>query len=218
MPKKFWDIEMNDLINVLTRTSGRPRFFVDCKKSIEDQTYKNVQQIISIDDNDSLHYVEGLNYIKVPKQKPKSKTFPGVGYATHNLYLNNLNKQVKDGWIMYLDDDDEFKQQDALEIIANQITSEDDLVIWRVDHKVKIIPEDSYWGKTPQYHHISMPGFMYHSKYKDQAIFDDLSWADYKVISDLYKIIPNKIWIDKVLTGVQQGRGRGKRKDKRLDL
>jgi len=205
-------------INVLTRTSGRPKFFMDCKKSIDEQTHKNVNQIISIDDPSSMHYVQNLNFIKVSKRKPFSKVPPGVGYATHNLYLNNLQDKVEDGWIMYLDDDDHFKKNTALEIIIKRITSEDDLLIWRVDHKVKLIPEDVYWGKDPQYHHISMPGFMFHSKYKSHAIFDDLSWADYKVVSNLYKIIPNKIWIDEVLTGVQQGRGRGKRNDKRDDL
>lgn len=205
---------MNPKINILTRTSNRPNFFSSCKKSIDHQTYKNIRHIISIDDNDSEYYVKNLDYIKVQKRKPTSKLLPGVGYAPHNLYHNDLNNQVKEGWIMYLDDDDFFLRDDAVEIITKNLNNEDSLVFWRVDFKVKLIPEDEYWEKEPQYRHVCMPGFMFHSKYKEQAIFDDLSWSDYKVVSDLYKIIPHKIWINEILTGVQEGRGRGKRLDK----
>lgn len=201
-------------INILTRTSNRPRFFADCKKSIDMQTYQNINHLISVDDPASLQYVQGLNYLQVNKRRGTSKVPSGVGYAPHNTYLNDLQQLVSDGWIMFLDDDDCFVRPDALEIITQHIQSDDDLIIWKVDHKKRIIPDGEYWQKPPVYRNISMPGFMFHSKYKNQAIFDDLSWADFKVAETLYKIIPNKIWINQILTGLQQGRGRGKRLDK----
>ena len=191
---------MNDKkINILTRTSSRPNYFRNCINSVNDQTYKNINHIISVDDDNSEKYVQiyTTNYIKITNIDKKVN-------APYNLYLNELNEKVTDGWIMYLDDDDIFMNNTSLENIVKNIQHEDQLLLWKVKFPSMIIPENTFWGKTPQITHISMIGFMYHSKYKNIVKFDGNKCADYRYISALYNIINDKVWISDIHTTLQR--------------
>jgi len=199
----------NQLINILTRTLGRPSYFKYCRQSIRQQTHHNYRHIISLD-NKQDKYLNGIKHIKViPMRREDSSLKHGEKFAYYNLYLNELLKEVEDGWIMILDDDDAFLKPDALKIITKHITSDDDLLLWKVQFPKIIIPPDKYWKKEPVINNISMIGFCFHSKWKSCIGFDYYTAADYRVIHRLWEIIPNKIWIDDILTGIQRNQGMG---------
>lgn len=194
------------LINILTRTSNRPNYFKKCIDSVNKQTYTNIRHIISVDDKPSIGYVEKeeCEYISIDRINKKKHND-----APYNLYLNKLNKKVIDGWVMYLDDDDEFISDESLKQIVSNIKNENQLLLWRVKFPNRLIPENIHWGKKPSITHISMIGFMYHSKYINRIEFDDQRCADYRYISTLYNMVDEVVWIDNVYTGIQRTGGMG---------
>lgn len=204
---------MNDkpLVNILTRTSNRPKYFKNCIESVKNQTYENINHLISVDDDKSEEYVKKYtdNYIRV---KPFEGKIPIVDpytrmrrRAPYNLYLNELKENVKEGWIMFLDDDDMFLDKRSIEDIVSIIKSEDDLIFWRVKFPERIIPEKQLFvKKVIAINHFSMIGFMYNKKYDDYAKFDYFSGGDFFFIKQLIPKVPNSLWIDKVFTGIQR--------------
>ena len=209
---------MNDrpVVNILTRTSGRPKYFKKCIESIQNQSYPNINHLISVDDDASEEYVKEYtdNYIRVERYKGKIPRWdPVIGArrpAPYNLYLNDLRDQVKEGWIMFLDDDDIFLKDNAVEEIINSINNEDELVLWKVKFPERIIPGNLLFNKRMiALNHFSMIGFMYNKKYDDQAKFDYYSGGDFFFISQLAPKIPGSVWIDKVFTGIQRNDSMG---------
>jgi len=209
------------LINILTRTSNRPNYFKECFNSIKTQTYKNINHIISVDNDETEEYVKQYttNYIRV--NIPIDSNPPVVNgrrYAPYNLYLNELRKQVKEGWIMYLDDDDSFINNTSLEKIVSNIKNEDQLMIWRVLFPNRVIPDQIYFDrKEIKLNYFSGIGFMYHSKYDIHSQWDMYSGGDYYFVNKLEKIIPEQVWIDSIYTQIQRRTsmgGFGKKDDK----
>lgn len=204
------------IVNILTRTSGRPKYFKNCVESIKNQTYTNINHLISVDDDESEKYVKEItsNYIrvkqfdgKIPQMDPKHQVRRPAPY---NLYLNELRNEVKEGWIMFLDDDDLFLESTAIEEIMNAVTSEDDLVFWRVKFPGRVIPEISIFNKRMiALNHFSMIGFMYNKKHDDKAEFDYFSGGDFHFISQLAPKVPRSLWIDRIYTGIQRTNNMG---------
>lgn len=208
----------NPLINILTRTSKRPKYFERCIDSIDNQTYDNINVIVSVDNDESEKYAseflsEEDEIVRVQKYTGNIPNIDSSGIrrkAPYNLYLNTLRSRVKDGWIMFLDDDDYFTTDTALEEIVSYITSEDDILLWQVQFPNKVIPEDYLFKyKKIQINHISMIGFLYHKKHDHKAKFDYFSGGDFYFMNQLYPQIPNSIWINKIYTGIQRQHGMG---------
>lgn len=191
-------------VNILTRTSNRPKYFKNCVNSVNNQTYPNKRHIISVDDDESAEYVKTYTDDYVRVNENNIKQINNGNSAPYNLYLNRLNKEIKDGWVMYLDDDDKFIDDKSLSRIMSHIRHDDQLLLWKVKFPMTVIPEKPYFGKEPKITHISMIGFMYHSKYIDHVKFDGYKCADYRYISELYKIIDEKVWIDDIHTAIQR--------------
>lgn len=199
------------LVNILTRTSGRPKYFEKCIESIRNQTYPNINHLISVDDDESEEYVKKHtdNYIRVERFKgniptvdPETKVRRAAPY---NLYLNELRKEVKEGWIMFLDDDDIFLEDTAIEEMMTAATSDDDLLIWKVRFPNGIIPPHKLFEKHMiALNHFSMIGFMYNKKHDNKAKFDYFSGGDFFFISQLAPKMPQSVWIDRVYTGIQR--------------
>jgi hypothetical protein len=210
----------NPLINILIRTSGRPNYFKHCINSIYEQSYKNWNLIIGVDDKKSLNYTQSAkgrdifydySSFKIPNS-PNNNDY-GLKFI-YNLYLNDLQNQVTDGFIIYLDDDDKLTKRNTLEILVSNIKSDDDFVMWRVEFPDRLVPSDYNFGKKPVSKDISGIGFSFHSKYKVE--WEPFKRGDYRVSNILYDKIPNKVWINEVLTGLQRttnGGGMGKRDD-----
>ena len=204
---------------ILVRTSNRPNYFRSCYESIINQTYKNFKIFVSCDNEETRNYLKSYMNIKiilVSKATPANYPAPDVPRGKNvakfpsNLYLNRMVEFVKDGYILVLDDDDMFMKPTSLQIIADHISGTDNLVFWRVQFpEGRVIPEDEYFGKPPAFWHISAIGFAFHNKYIAHAQWDGWKGGDYAVATKLFRAVPNKIYIDQVLTGLQRKAGWG---------
>ncbi len=195
----------NILINILTRTHNRLNYFKVCRESVLNQTHEKINHIVGSDID--CYYYE--NYIKLVPQKviyPKPDGLASYE-APWNLHLNELGKYVRDGWVMYLDDDDKFVSSDSLKSIVSVINSEDEMILWRVDINGVIYPNDRYFGKIIP-GNISGIGFMFHSKYLP-VYWHSWNFGDYRVINELSKKIKQR-WINSVLTQTQGKPNHGK--------
>ena len=109
------------LINILTRTSNRPFYFAECRNSIVNQSYKNIRHIVSVDDDSSFSYVKEnglLNHDILQLRRPLRMS---TSHMPYNLYMNNLINEVKEGWIMFLDDDDILFDTNSISILVNNL-------------------------------------------------------------------------------------------------
>lgn len=185
---------MDSLINILIRTSDRPKYFNRLLKTIHGQTCKNYRLIISVDSPATESYVKASGYNPVPVKKlHKSKqfTFPW------NLYLNTLMSKVKEGWIIFIDDDDIFAHQYVLEMIAGSLPVKNNMLVWKMRFPDgRTLPDSDFWRKTPFTRtQISMQCFAFHSKWKDKLQFDGQRAGDYRFINRLLEYI-NPEWLD----------------------
>ena len=113
-------------LNILTRTGNREEYFKLLKRSINEQTYKNFRHIKS-NDNPSCEYLKNeTDVINVEKN-------PGLGLAFYNLYLNNLGAEIKEGWILILDDDSKLVDKRFLEKLADKCSKslENEILIFQ---------------------------------------------------------------------------------------
>ena len=184
------------MFSILTRTSGRPASFAQCSRSVKSQTIKS-KHIVNTDSQTDNPYVI-LHNPNVITHIEK-----GEGQYPYNLYFNKMIEDAE-GWIIYLDDDDEFTTPHALEIIKKHLTHEDVLILWKVQFGGYSIPRRCF-GKLPTKGDISGIGFCHHKKHF-------IDWpsqhcGDYEVITQLYnKLEP--IWINQILTGLQSKSGK----------
>ena len=215
--KHFWQnlfkSNKGPIINILLRTSNRPRYFKTCIESIFQQTYKNIRILVSYDDHDSYKYIrkyQGIESYFVSYKKedfPKQEIARGTNLKKFppNLYLNTLMDKVSKGYIIYLDDDDCFNSPHSVQTIVDHISGKDNLIFWRVQFPDNIIiPEDDYFGKPPIFWHITGSSFAFHHKYIPNAQWDGWKGGDFVVATKLFKAVPHKIYIDKVLTALQR--------------
>ena len=130
-----------------------------------------------------------------------------------NLYFNKMNKYIKSGIIIYLDDDDKFSDNKVLTKIVREYKKGKELIYWRVKIDDKIIPTEKNWKKEPVCRDISGIGFAYDSKYKVK--WQPYKWGDYRTANKLHKKIKKISYINEVLTQTQEkGNGFGLRLDK----
>ena len=75
--------------------------------------------------------------------------------------MHELADKVKDGWIMYLDDDDKFMTETSAAEIMAEIEHDDQLLLWRVKIGKIIVPADVHFGKRIKQGHVSGIGFAF---------------------------------------------------------
>jgi len=187
------------MFTIITRTSGRPKFFANCRRSVLAQTEK-AYHLVGYDDPEDRYPVgDEVVYLEA---------HPGRG---HNLYFNTLHYYIPKShpWVIFLDDDDQMTTPNALRIIREHITGDDDLLLWQVQFPDgRLVP--SQVGKAPEAGEISGLGFCYHMKHWQQ--WPGMGFGDFFVISQLYtKLKP--VWIPQVLTGLQTVPGGGRKED-----
>jgi hypothetical protein len=212
--KHKW-VDNKPIVNILIRTSGRPKFFKKCIESIYSQDYKNVNIIVGVDDHESKKYVqpEKCRMIEYNYNNYHFDIKPiGIEYGNEfipNLYMNDLKKEVVRGFILYLDDDDQFVTDSSLSKIMNNITSDDEMVFWIVKFPHRTVPNVKLLGHEPQLTQVDTAGFIYHHKYT--VNWEPYTNGDYRVCKQLYNIVPIKKYISEVLVeslrDVRNGRG-----------
>lgn len=195
------------MFTILTRTSNRPNFYAECLRSIQAQTLTPAM-VVSRDDPEDTYMFRDSTPICIVVNVDRE---PGRG---HNLYFNTMRYYVPNSapWVIHLDDDDRFAHSEALERIADAITDEDDLILWRVKMPFgRIIPDRI--GERPRFGECTGIGFAVHVRHWHP--WQAVAGGDFLVIDHYYRTL-NPVWIDEVLTEFQAGPGGGSRTDKTL--
>ena len=186
------------LINILTRTNKRPRFFHDNRKSIVDQSYQPLRHLVSYENEETLNY---LKQEKLPAEdlvrvvrKQTNASHP------YNLFINDLMDQVREGWILFLDDDDLLTTPHALSIIASHLKDENSLVIWRTWFPDKNVPllTDVDQIKPGG---VTSCCFAFHSRHKENARWHEFKAGDFRCFDQLRKFL-TPVFLEDVLAKV----------------
>ena len=183
-----------NLINILIRTSKRPKAFKINIDSILKQNYKKFKLLISHDNKETKSYIiEVLKDCKLDYKLFEVKKTDE--YYSYNDYCNTLLNNVTDGYIIFLDDDDKFLHDNALKYI-NEHLLEDRFLAWEYQRPDKIIgPKKGDIKKG----NITSCGFCYHSKFK--SFWPSQIGSDYEFVKNLVNTNPLKLAkINKVLT------------------
>jgi hypothetical protein len=196
------------LINIITRTHNQEEYFKICRKSIIDQTYPLINWIVGSDVPCNYYndYVE-LQLPEIEYPQPQPSSYP----APWNKHCETLAEYCMNGWVIYLDSDDMFNCNDAVEIIVNSIRSDNDLMIWRVMITPDfIVPRIEDFGRTIQAGNISGIGIAFHTKHLPVK-WSTWSYGDFRIIRELVMdkgLEPN--FINKILTRTIDGPHNGK--------
>lgn len=191
---------------ILTRTSERPKFFDQTYRSIKSQTYGDITHVVSYDTDNTREYLKGYDCIKVPVERETRLKFSHFPY---NLYLNKMHSVVSDGWIMYLDDDDVFTRNDAVEIISKHFKDPDAMIVWKVQFPDGTKPHKHVFGRRVASSGFPAISFAFHSKWLKYANWDDRKGSDSRVAHTLFRAIKRVKWIDEVLTKINYESGYG---------
>jgi len=187
--------------------------------SIVNQTYKNVNHIVSYDNEKDLDYLNlyDAKKVKVNKNIPVVEHEKGYIHAPYNLYCNTLLNEVEEGWIIFLDDDDNLLHNKVLEEVVAQIKhgDEDTLFIWQMRYpNGRILPNKVHFkNKEIKINGIGSCCMAFHFKYKNEVQWDEWKGSDFRFIDALSKVIPNKKWIEKVYTQINNFGDFGKQND-----
>lgn len=193
------------LFNILIRNTYRPSYFPKCINSILNQTYQNFKIIMCYDDDHCLEYLDkykGNPKIEIFKAKPVDKT----KRAFYNLYCNQLLEKVKEGWVMFLDDDDVLANKTTLEKINTNLNYDNDILFWKVKIGNNIVYPKNI--NNIQKYSISSIGFCFNSKFKNFGSWNSERCSDYKYVTELLQNKKDfkRKFLDNILTEVQHGR------------
>jgi hypothetical protein len=198
------------LINILTRTSNRPNFFNRNVDSVNSQTYKNIRHIVSYDNDDDLEYInkhDNLTLVKIDKNKliqEDDSPNPNTGkYSPHNLYFNEMLKIVEEGWVIFLDDDNIFNNDNSLKDISKYMLNDDELIIWQINFINKLVlPPTEYLYNPPKLGLIDSACFSFNIKNLGDIKWDGWKCGDFRFISHIYNKVTNKIIIPKLFIDI----------------
>jgi len=199
-------------INILVRTSNRPKYFKRCIKSIRQQEYTNYRVIVSVDNKRSLDYVK--RHIKNENNIVQVKFIPRKNSAQcpWNRYFNVLQERVKQGWVMYLDDDAMLAHPKVLERLSEYMTDRNAVLFYKYRFKSgRVIPEKEYWRGEPTRKHIDTGCFTHHKSYKAKWV--TLRASDWRVAKQMYNHFSFHVWIDEVMVQAQNDGLNGKKTD-----
>ena len=176
---RFKNKNSSVLFNILIRTHQRPKMFNKCIKSILTQSYKNFRILVSYDDEETNRYLKNYNMI----EKFSMSHIESDKKYKFNLYLNELIDKVKEGWILFLDDDDEWIHSNFLHYLSLFLNNENNLIIWKFMRPDKII----YNNKKIKKGQIDTTSICFHSSHKNKSKWYDEIAGDYNFIKKLTK-------------------------------
>lgn len=203
-------------LNVIIRTSNRPNYFKDCVDSVKAlYTPDEIKFHITIDDYKDLCYVQqnlmgyDYNYYLIDREKVEKicENIKIIRRPRLENYYFNIIKPFLKGWCFYLDDDDKnISKINVKKLDSNKI------YIARAIVNGRKLPNSKNFGRNVVINDISTLCIICHSS----KIVD---WTpqcggDYYFISEMYKKY-ECVWVDEVLSSVQDNLGKGSRIDKK---
>ena len=208
--------EGKPLINIITRTSGRPDFFRICRDSIQKQTYRKVRHLVSVDDEATLAYVSPYSYRDTDVFKFNRPIRQGEGHLPYNLYINHMLKAVTDGWILILDDDDQLVDESVIKNVVDVIlmNRKVNCIIWKTQLGQKSIVPGRSFGNRIKIGDISSCSTLFHHSLIRDSWWDNGRAADGRFFARLGASPSTNIcWIPKVFTKITCMPGNGRRLD-----
>jgi hypothetical protein len=193
------DSESEEIIfNILIRNTYRPNYFKKCIESIHSQTFTNYRIILCYDDKRCLEYLNNYDE-NIYKMEKFYVTVDSTNKYKFNLYSNTLLEKVKNGWIIFLDDDDKFDNVDALKNISNNINDISDVIFWKFKRPDKVIfPANLSDIKLGE---IANCGYCFHSLFKNESKWIDKRCSDFNFFNGFINSYNfNKKMIMKILT------------------
>jgi glycosyltransferase involved in cell wall biosynthesis len=178
---------MNQLINIIIRTSNRPALFARCIESVRSQTYKNIQIIVGFDDPTAVRYIPIADNIM------KVFTEPFCNYPFYyDIYCNRLKLMATDGWFFFLDDDDILTSTTVLQQLAPHLTEPGAIICQFIRNGIPK-PRDNYIRhKVIQEGKIGLPCLVLHHGYKHIGQLDGQKGGDYRYIKEVTDQVPTK--------------------------
>jgi len=143
----------------------------------------------------------------------KKKKPNGVNYGDdfpQNEYINIAQKGVN-GYITVLDDDNKFTATNAVSEIM-KVAERNALTVWKCKFPNTIHPNGSF-EKEIKLYDIDSACFCYHSDHIDATDWSQWKRADFRTAKGLEKKLSKVIWLDAILTELQQNAGNGNRID-----
>jgi cellulose synthase/poly-beta-1,6-N-acetylglucosamine synthase-like glycosyltransferase len=145
------------MLNIITRTSGRPNFFKICKHSIRSQTYPNINHIVIIDSNNDNTYVKDYDDIDKLIDIPEGK------YQHFDAYLNEALEYIPKGELFcVMDDDDFYTEKTSLQKGVDTLT-DGNVVFFRVVAAGGTVPSEQMMRSSHKelvFGQLSMLGFI----------------------------------------------------------
>lgn len=194
---------MDNLINILIRTSNRPTQFARCLESVRQQTYQGIQIIIGFDNPDA------VRYIPVSEDIRKVFTEPFCGYPFHyDLYCNILKAMVISGWFLFLDDDDILTSPTSLQELSAHLTGPHEAIICQFLRNGVPKPADNYIRKKVIWEgKIGLPCLVLHSKHKGLSGLDGQKAGDYRYIKEVTDQVNTKFIALPLVSAGPRGHG-----------
>lgn len=110
--------DYSDVVNIIVRTHRRKNGFLNCMKSISDQTHKNIRVLVSVDDEITKNYVDEFNTSTELKMEIFEFKKEKISYW-FNDYINKMFKYINDGWVMIVDDDNRLLSKNCLKVLLD---------------------------------------------------------------------------------------------------
>lgn len=204
--------EKSPHFNILTRTAKRPKYFEALCKSIDEQDYLNWSHHVITDDPESSPYIEIQGReptitTRLEKREDINHHFP------YNLYVNELYRNINEGYVLLIDDDDCFLTARALSTLADVIEKVGNFptLFWRVQFPDGLIPrETENFVFRPT--NLASCGFCFHTKFIDAAKWDEFKESDFRVAHKIKLASDAVLYLKSaVLTGLQRTSGMGGR-------
>jgi len=195
---------MDNVLYVLTRTSGRPTFYARMRESVRALTWPHgVVHVVHSDDPRDTYAADCDMLVKGECHGP----YMGSGY--YNLYNNRLLAVVpKDCWVAFIDDDDEYAAPDVFERLID------------VDEPGKMHTGqvarwgDKIWNTDP---HADKRQFQTECFAVRGTVAKKAQWwseksGDHYYTRQLLRQVSTR-WHEVLIAQAQEGKGNGKRVD-----
>ena len=176
--KDFTNTEKSEnKIHIIVRTHLRKSYFKKAIESIITQNYENYIIHVAYDHIDSLDYINQNMNDKMIIYKVERRSDENVFF---DLYCNDINDKINDGWIMFLDDDNYFIDPDCLKIINTHLKEK--IVVWSFLRPDKLI---TFNLNKLRYGEIDNCSYIFHHSIKDDGQFGDFYGSDFQFINSL---------------------------------
>lgn len=231
-PEIIEEFIINISVFIITRTSGRPNYFEMCMKSIKGQTYKNIINVITVESDKDLEYVnrfssKGAIICRVEHKikEEKSTKFDGASFyhAPYNNYINLANstiqdycksKDIKEFIVTHLDDDDCYIDLTAIESITNLFFQDrryanKSMVQWQVQFPRKVVPQTLELGSRPNLYKTCSNSYAFSGDLLPESKWDEWSCSDFRAARNVFDHASIIKTIPKTLASVQRKDGFG---------